>query len=723
MESFKDKIFSFFITDQIESSNRAQAKMLCLAAPLIGSLSVLIFLFPPEPDEILQAFGLFAAGLLLAVPFVLKFSQNYKLASAVFTSVSLAIFPLCLFEYGGLLSPVLLWLPLMPILLGYLLGWKEGMSISLLLAFELVVLAFVNRSNSNINPEQLEQMTTHTLSALMAICAGIILSHRLERKKINKESELNTSQNNLEEALRAKELFWNNISHEIRTPLNGILGMTQVLLEADSSKEQKQLLKIIKESGVHLKAVLNDVVDYSQLELGDLKIKKEAFEVKPALEKITRMFSDYLSDKDVQLSFEIHKHFPEALLTDSYRVRQVLIHLVSNSVKFTNNGYIKIRAEMTDTENVFMFSVTDSGKGIKTQAHSKIFSTFYQGDVSATREHGGAGLGLALCKKLIDTMEGSIDFESEEGRGSHFFFTLKAMPLDLNHELNLVEKEVLTSTLTEFNLKASTVFEEAQEVDNSEEKVIEVLIVEDNPVNLTLMETLVKQLGHKVSLAKNGQEALDLMELKTFDIIFMDIQMPVMDGIECTKNILAIYGDLRPAIVAVTANVHQREECIELGMDDFIGKPINTSKIKRSLRRLISPSLNPARLGNSKIEIDENPMVFDPNLFVENFGNDKEIIFFLIDQFRENSPKLIQDIESAIKAKDHIKLESSAHSIKGALSNFFTHELREHAIKLEKCAIKKDFNKASHIFLDLKVQVDILQIELEDCFKNKKAAS
>jgi signal transduction histidine kinase/DNA-binding LytR/AlgR family response regulator len=722
MKSFKDKIFSFFITDLIEASHHAQAKMLCLAAPLIGSLSALIFLFPPEPDEILQGFGLFAAGLLLAIPFVLKFSQNYKLASAVFTSVSLAIFPLCLFEYGGLLSPVLLWLPLMPILLGYLLGWKEGMNISLLLAFELVVLAFVERSNSNIGTEQLEQMTTHSLSALMAIFAGIILSYRLESKKRNRESELSTTQNNLEEALRAKELFWNNISHEIRTPLNGILGMTQVLLEADSSKEQKQLLKIIKESGIHLKTVLNDVVDYSQLELGDLKIKKEPFEIKPALEKITRMFSDYLLEKDVQLSFEIHKHFPEAILTDSYRVRQVLIHLVSNAVKFTNNGYVKIRAEMTDTENVFTFSVTDSGKGIKKKAHSKIFSTFYQGDISATREHGGTGLGLALCKRLMETMDGSIDFESEEGRGSHFFFTLTAMPLDLNHELNLVEKEVLTSTLTEFNLKASTVLDTIQ-TNNTNAKVIDVLIVEDNPVNLTLMETLVKQLGHKVSLAKNGKEALDILETKTFDIIFMDIQMPIMDGIECTKNILDIYGEHRPAIVAVTANVHQREECIELGMDDFIGKPINVSKIKRSLRRLISPSLNPAKLGNSKIEVDESPMVFDPNLFVENFGNDKEIIFFLIDQFRENSPKLIQDIESAIHAKDPIKLETSAHSIKGALSNFFTHELRERAVTLEKCAKAQDFYKATEVFLDLKIQVDILQIELEDCFKNKKAAS
>ncbi|MFT6604815.1 MAG: signal transduction histidine kinase, partial [Bacteriovoracaceae bacterium] len=346
MKSFVNKIFSFFITDSIEIVHRAQAKMLCVAAPLIGSLSVLIFLFPPEPDEILQGFGLFAAGLLLAIPFVLKVSQNYKLASAVFTSVSLAIFPLCLFEYGGLLSPVLLWLPLMPILLGYLLGWKEGMNISFLFAFELVVLGFVNRSNSNISPEQLELITTHTISALMAICAGIILSYRLESKKRNKETELSASQNNLEEALRAKELFWNNISHEIRTPLNGILGMTQVLLEADSTAEQKQLLKIIKESGNHLKAVLNDVVDYSRLELGDLKIKKEPFEVEPALKKITLMFSDYLAEKDVQISYEIHKHFPQAILTDSYRIRQVLIHLISNSVKFTNAGYIKIRAEL-----------------------------------------------------------------------------------------------------------------------------------------------------------------------------------------------------------------------------------------------------------------------------------------------------------------------------------------------------------------------------------------
>ncbi|MFT6604698.1 MAG: CheY-like chemotaxis protein/HPt (histidine-containing phosphotransfer) domain-containing protein, partial [Bacteriovoracaceae bacterium] len=369
------------------------------------------------------------------------------------------------------------------------------------------------------------------------------------------------------------------------------------------------------------------------------------------------------------------------------------------------------------------FSVTDSGKGIKKKDHSKIFSTFYQGDISATREHGGTGLGLALCKRLMDTLDGSIDFESEEGRGSHFFFSLTAMPLDLNHELNIVQRNVLTSTLTNYNLKNSTLTNQETKEEVNEELVVEVLIVEDNPVNLTLMETLVKQLGHNVRLAVNGKEALEIMETQSFDIVFMDIQMPIMDGIECTKNILKIYGEQRPAIVAVTANVHQREECIELGMDDFIGKPINVSKIKRSLRRLISPAINTAELGNSKIDIDEGPMVFEPNLFVENFGNDQEIIFFLIDQFRENSPKLIEDIENAIQTKNYKKLESSAHSIKGALSNFFTHNLREQAVQLEKCAAKKDLKKAAEIFLDLKIQVDILQIELDDCFKNKKAAS
>ncbi len=725
MKKLIDSLIYFFIPAHLEKEKIPQAKLLCLSAPLAGLLSMAVFLFPPEPDEILVGFGLFGSALLLSIPFIVKFSQNYSLSSAVFTSVSLALFPLCLFEYGGMYSPVLVWLPLMPVLLGYLLGWKEGAKISALLATELLVLSF------------LEAITVHTISTLMAITCGVLLSYRLESKKRNSEFQLSDTQSNLQEALRVKELFWNNISHEIRTPLNGILGMTQILMEAEHSKEQEELLRIIKESGIHLKAVLNDVVDYSQLELGDLKLKKEPFVIQDSLGKVISMFDEYLLQKDVQLSFEIHRFFPEALLTDSYRVKQILIHLVSNAVKFTNSGFIKVRAELTDEENVFLFSVTDSGKGIKRQAHSKIFTTFYQGDLSSTREHGGAGLGLALCKRLVDLLGGKIEFESVEGRGSHFFFTIKAMPLDLSSELKTNTQNVLTPTLTEFNLNQATKKEDPLKKVR-ENLGLNVLVVEDNPVNLTLMETLLKQLGHNVSLSENGQEALESLERSDYDIIFMDIQMPVMDGIKCTKQILKIYGEDRPAIVAVTANVHQREECLKLGFDDFIGKPINISKIKDVLLNLLSTHrsyiqvaeqaellINDLEEPTAKIEVVEvNPnSLFDAKAFVENFGNDQEIIQFLVEQFKESAPRLIDEIDQALHDGNFKKLEASAHSLKGALSNFFCLELRETAGKLEECARRNDSKNALGLYFELKNQVSLLQSDLDESFGQKKAAS
>lgn len=729
MKDLLENIQNFFIPDNLDKEHIGQAKLLSIFSPLIGVLSLAIFLFPKEPDEILVAFGLLGSSLLIILPLIIKFSGNYKISSAVFTSVSLALFPLCLFEYGGLLSPVLVWLPLMPLLLSYLLGWKEGMSIAGLLSIELIALAFVNAGSSQVNAEQLDQIYIHTLSSLLAIGAGVLLSLKLENKKKNRESKLSDTQSSLQEALRAKELFWNNISHEIRTPLNGILGMTQVLLEAKITNEQEELLKIIKDSGIHLKAVLNDVVDYSQLELGDLKLKKEPFKVEESLNKIVYLFKDYLQERDVQLSYEVHEHFPSALLTDSYRIRQILIHLTSNALKFTHSGFVKIRAEISEEENVFLFSVTDSGKGIKKQAQSKIFTTFYQGDVSATREYGGAGLGLALCKRLIELMGGNINFESDEGKGSHFYFTVKAMPLDITHQISQSD-EILTPAITEFNLKQSAKKELDASSTNLKDKGLSILIVEDNPVNLTLMETLLKQLGHNVLLAKNGLEALSVMERSDFDIIFMDIQMPLMDGIECTKQIFKIYGEDRPAIVAVTANVHQREECKELGMDDFIGKPINTNKIKMTLNKLMSthrsyielpkePASNEAQRFSASIET----CIFDSDAFATNFGNDEEIMSFLVEQFKQSAPRLLSDINTAISNENAKALEASSHSLKGALSNFFCADLRELAVQLENCGKKNNFKKAFGLYFELKTQVEELQIELDTCFENKKAAS
>ncbi|MBK27159.1 MAG: hypothetical protein CME70_24360 [Halobacteriovorax sp.] len=725
MKKLVDSLIQFFIPSHLDREKIPQAKLLCLSAPVIGLLTMAVFLFPPEPDEILVGFGLFGSLLLLCIPFIIKFSENYNLSSAVFTSVSLALFPLCLFEYGGMYSPVLVWLPLMPVLLGYLLGWKEGAKISGLLAIELLVLSF------------LESITVHTISTLLAMAAGVLLSYRLESKKRNSEFQLSDTQSSLQEALRVKELFWNNISHEIRTPLNGILGMTQILMEAKHSKEQEELLRIIKESGIHLKAVLNDVVDYSQLELGDLKLKKEPLVIQDSFAKVISMFDEYLLEKDVQLSFEIHRFFPEALLTDSYRVKQVLIHLVSNAVKFTNSGFIKVRAELTDEENVFLFSVTDSGKGIKKQAHSKIFTTFYQGDLSSTREHGGAGLGLALCKRLVDLLGGKIEFESAPGKGSHFFFTIKAMPLDLSYELQSNSNNVLTPTLTEFNLN-QIMKKEDQRNKERESHGLNVLVVEDNPVNLTLMETLLKQLGHRVSLSENGREALEELEKHDYDIIFMDIQMPIMDGIKCTKQILKLYGEDRPAIVAVTANVHQREECLKIGFDDFIGKPINISKIKDVLSKLLSTHRSYIQVAEQEeLEMEKSEEVstkidvvvtgpdslFDAKSFVENFGNDQEIIQFLVEQFKESAPRLIDEIDQALSENNFVKLEASAHSLKGALSNFFCLELREIASQLEHCARKKDSKNALGLYYELKNQVSLLQSELDENFGQKKAAS
>lgn len=716
-----ENLIHFFIPDTLEGEQLPQAKILCLSAPVLGFLSLFVFLFPKDPDEILVGFGIFGSILLMAQPFILKFSGNYKLASAVFTSVCLALFPLCLFEYGGLFSPVLIWLPLMPILLSYLMGWKEAASITALMAVELMALSL------------LDTFSIHTTSALMAMTGGVLLAYRLEAKKKTKEFELSDTQNSLEEALRAKELFWNNISHEIRTPLNGILGMTQVLLEGKTNREQEELLRIIKESGIHLKAVLNDVVDYSQLELGDLKIKREPFVVDESLKKVTSMFGEYLEHKDVQLSYEVNRYFPEALLTDSYRVKQVLIHLVSNAIKFTQTGFVKVRAEVTDDENVFLFSVTDSGKGIKRQAHSKIFTTFYQGDISTTREHGGAGLGLALCKRLVELMGGSIDFESTEGRGSHFYFTVQAMPLDITHEVREKESQALSSVLTEYNLNKASNNSVPEGQKGVEKESLNALIVEDNAVNLKLMETLLKQMGHNVSLAMNGKEALNILERHDFDIVFMDIQMPIMDGIECTKNIMKTYGEDRPAIVAVTANIQQRDECMALGMDEFISKPINIKKIKLALNKVLTHHRDyTLPVAEPEVEVQIHPieesygghtLLFDPKAFTENFGNDHELIEFLISQFSESAPRLLEDINRALIDQKHKELESAAHSLKGALSNFFCLELREMAYQLETCGKKKDFKKALGIYYELKNSVGILQSELDSVFRKKKAAS